>query len=111
MKRLITAGAAVVLIGLGIGTAAAQPPIPYGPVPEPRYEPVRRPTSRLLLGAGPVALERLSLCLVRRSLDGWRAALRAVDSRPLAVERLPLHLDPGALGLIPAQRSSTTTGT
>ena len=32
MKRLITAGAAVILIGLSIGAAVAQPPIPYGPV-------------------------------------------------------------------------------
>jgi hypothetical protein len=43
MKRLITAGAAVILIGLSIGAAVAQPPIPYGPVPEPRVEVVPPP--------------------------------------------------------------------
>ncbi len=43
MKRLITVGAAVLLVGLGVGTAAAQPPIPYGPVPPPRLEPVPPP--------------------------------------------------------------------
>ena len=36
MKRLIIAGTAIILMGLGIGTALAQPPLPYGPVPEPR---------------------------------------------------------------------------
>src|SRR5262245_51410116 len=46
MRRLITAGSAVVLLGLGAGTAMAQPPpppIPYGPVPPPRYEAVPPP--------------------------------------------------------------------
>ena len=45
MRRVITAGAAVVLLGLGIGTAVAQPPIPYGPVPPPREEVVPPPRS------------------------------------------------------------------
>ena len=43
MKRMMTAGAALMLLGLGIGTAAAQPPVPYGPVPPPRYEAVPPP--------------------------------------------------------------------
>jgi hypothetical protein len=43
MKRMFIAGTAIVLMGLGIGGAVAQPPIPYGPVPEPRYEPVPPP--------------------------------------------------------------------
>ena len=38
MKRMVIAGAALMLLGLGAGTAAAQPPVPYGPVPPPRYE-------------------------------------------------------------------------
>ena len=42
-KRLITAGAAALLIALGLGSAAAQPPLPYAPVPPPRYEPVPQP--------------------------------------------------------------------
>jgi hypothetical protein len=42
MKRL-AAVCAVALTALGIGAAAAQPPTPYGPVPEPRYEPVPPP--------------------------------------------------------------------
>jgi hypothetical protein len=45
MKRVLTAGIAAVLLGLGVGTAVAQPPIPYGPVPDPRYEPVPPPRS------------------------------------------------------------------
>ncbi|MEJ0017275.1 MAG: YXWGXW repeat-containing protein [Acetobacteraceae bacterium] len=43
MKRLILAGVAVTLLGLGIGSAMAQPPMPYGPVPDPRYEAVPPP--------------------------------------------------------------------
>ena len=38
MKRMVTAGAALMLLGLGIGPAVAQPPVPYGPVPPPQYE-------------------------------------------------------------------------
>jgi len=35
MKRLVVACA---LVLIGIGGAVAQPPLPYAPVPEPRYE-------------------------------------------------------------------------
>jgi hypothetical protein len=43
MRRVIIAGAAAVLLGLAAGPAAAQPPVPYGPVPPPRYEPMPPP--------------------------------------------------------------------
>jgi len=43
MRRLFMLGGAAVLLGLGIGGAVAQPPVPYGPVPDPRYEPVPGP--------------------------------------------------------------------
>ena len=45
MRRWVVAWVAVALMGLGIGSALAQPPIPYGPVPEPRYEAVPPPRS------------------------------------------------------------------
>jgi hypothetical protein len=43
MKRVIIAGAIIVLTAVGMGSAVAQPPVPYGPVPPPRYEPVPAP--------------------------------------------------------------------
>jgi hypothetical protein len=43
MKRMILAGAIILLTATGIGSAVAQPPVPYGPVPPPRYEPVPAP--------------------------------------------------------------------
>jgi hypothetical protein len=43
MKRLAVVCAALTLIALCVGSAAAQPPLPYGPVPPPRYEPVPPP--------------------------------------------------------------------
>ena len=43
MRLSAVACAAVVLLGLGIESAAAQPPIPYGAVPPPRYEPMPPP--------------------------------------------------------------------
>ena len=98
MKRLITAGTAVILIGLGIGTAVAQPPFPYGPVPEPALRAGSSAAPRILLGAGPLALERLSLRLVRRPLGRRRTAPRRMDSRPLAMEWPPLRLDPAHWG-------------
>ena len=76
MKRLTAPGTVA-----SLGSAAAQPPahaagpaaVPYGPVPPPRYEPVP-PPRQVLLGAGPLALERLSIRLVRRPLvTGGRA--------------------------------------
>jgi len=45
MNRLITVWIAIAGTGFGIGTAVAQPPVPYGPIPEPRYEPVPPPRS------------------------------------------------------------------
>ena len=115
MKRLITAGTAVILVGLGIGTAAAQPPIPYGPVPEPRatrrYR--RRDTDTTGSRAGGIGT-----AIDTSGIGGhWVAGgprYGELDSRSLAVEWLPLHLGAGTLGLMPAgcgQRSSTTTGT
>jgi len=65
---------------------------------------------------GKMALERLSLRLVRRPLGRRRTTPRELASRSLAVEWPTLHLDPGPLGLnarprLIGQRSSTTTGT
>ena len=99
MKRLITAGTAVApgrARHRHRGGAAADPVRPGAGA---ALRGGAAAAVRLLLGAGTVALERLSLCLVRRSLGLRRTALRPVDSRPLAVERLPLHLGAGTLGL------------
>ncbi len=112
MRRVITAGAAVVLLGLGIGTAAAQPPVPYGPVPPPRYEAVAAASLRLLLGAWTLVLERPSLRVDRGSLGRWGAAPWTLHSGSLAMDRASLHLGPSALGLMAqGQCNSTTTGT
>jgi hypothetical protein len=43
MKLSAVVCAGVVLLGLGIDTAVAQPPIPYGAVPPPQYEPMPPP--------------------------------------------------------------------
>jgi hypothetical protein len=43
MKRVIKAGAIILLMAIDTGSAIAQPPVPYGPVPPPRYEPVPAP--------------------------------------------------------------------
>jgi hypothetical protein len=41
--KILPGVAAVLLIGLGIGTAAAQPPNPYAAVPPPRVEVIPAP--------------------------------------------------------------------
>src|SRR5215472_6414648 len=63
-----------------------------------------------LLGAGSLALERLSLCLDRRPLYRWSATLRGLRPGPLAVERLSLRLGPCALALASALSRSGSTG-
>ena len=64
---------------------------------------------RVLLGAGSLALERLSLRLVARPLGCRRPPLRTLGAWPLGVDWLSLGLATGTLAV--AQLSSNAMGT
>ena len=80
MKRLATT-CAVILIGLGVGTAVAQPPLPYGPVPS-------RATRRFLRRAAATTGSRdtgtgTAIVMSGSAGTGWRAGRAMAIGRPV----------------------------